>query len=457
VLRPIYPQGVRRTLTALVLAAGLAGCGSSQSTSAAASSSSPTTTAHAAAHTRPSRTSPRALGGHAPRTVSAAGRLTLITEPADGIAPVLSAVEGARHQVEMVMYEDTDRQFDAVLADDEHRGVVVRVLLDGGYHGEGASQNQTAYNYLKRQGVPVRWTASYFALTHQKTVIVDGRAYILTFNLTPQYYASSRDFGIVDTLRADEQAIEWTFGADWNAQQITAPDGADLVWSPGSQSTQVKLIESATGWLDVYNEEMDSPAIESALEADAHRGVNVRVTMTADPSWDSAFAALTAAGVHVRTYAADAALYIHAKMILTPARALLGSQNFSDTSMNENRELGLIVSDAAIRASLSRTFNTDYAHAAPYGSGGSSTAGGSTGAPGCSASASYSDRYGDWDVYVHSGQPGQTVTVTDRSGRQATWHTDTSGYADVYFKAPADASGETVTVRVGSATCHTTL
>ncbi len=447
---------MRRTLIALALGAGLAGCGSSMSASTAASSSSSTTTPPAPVHNTISRPSPHAPRRHVPRPAAAAGRLTLITEPRDGIAPVLSAVETARHEVDMVMYEDSDQQLDAALADDEHRGVAVRVLLGGGYYGEGSSQNQAAYNYLS-QDVPVRWTPSYFALTHQKTVIVDGRAYILTFNLTPQYYASSRDFGVVDTISADDAAIERTFGADWNAQQITAPDGADLVWSPGSEETQVKLIESATGWLDVYNEEMDSPAIESALEADAHRGVNVRVTMTADPSWGSAFAELTAAGVHVHTYAANAALYIHAKMILTPARAFLGSQNFSDASMNKNRELGLIVSDATIRASLSRTFNSDYTHATPHASGGFPTGGGRTGASGCSARASYSDRYGDWDVYVHSGQPGQNATVTDGSGRRATWHTDSSGYADVYFRAPADASGETVTVQVGGVTCHTTL
>ncbi len=406
---------------------------------------------------RPSRTSPDSPGRPARRRGVAAGRLELITEPRDGIAPVLSAVEGARHRVEMVMYEDSDQRLDTALAEDEHQGVAVRVLLDGGYYGGGSSQNRAAYNYLKSQRVPVRWTPSYFALTHQKTVIVDGRAYVLTFNLTPRYYASSRDFGIVDTIPADNAAIERTFGADWNARQIAPPDGADLVWSPGSQGTQVKLIRSATGWLDVYNEEMDSPAIESALEGDAGRGVNVRVSMTADPSWDSAFAELTAAGVHVHTYAPNAALYIHAKMILTPARAFVGSQNFSETSMDKNRELGLIVSDATVRASLSRTFDSDYAHATPYASRGSSTPGASTRASGCSAKASYSERYGDWDVYVDSGQPDQNVTVTDSSGRRATWHTDSSGYADVYFKAPANASGTTVTVHVGDATCHTTL
>ena len=87
--------------------------------------------------------------------------------------------------------------------------------------------------------MPVKWTPSYFALTHQKTLLVDGRAYILTFNLTPQYYASTRDFGVIDTIAADAAAVRRTFDADWSGQRITAPNGADLVWSPGSEQAQV--------------------------------------------------------------------------------------------------------------------------------------------------------------------------------------------------------------------------
>jgi cardiolipin synthase A/B len=389
---------------------------------------------------------------------STSGRLTLITEPQDGIAPVLSAVEAARHEVEMVMYEDDDAQVDAALAADAHRGVAVRVLLNGGYYGQGFPQDKVAYDYLRAHGVPVRWTPAYFALTHQKTLIVDGRAYILTFNLTPQYYSSSRDFGVIDTNASDDAAIQQTFNADWNSRRITAPTGSDLLWSPGSQSAQVGLIESATGWVDIYNEEMDSPAIESALAADAHRGVDVRVTMTADSSWDGAFAQLTAAGVHVRTYAANAVLYIHAKMILTAAKVFLGSENFSATSMSENRELGLITSDASIRASLSRTFDADYAKATPYASGGGAgSGGGSSTSAQCSVTASYSSRYGDWDVYVHSNQPETTAIVTDTSGTTASYHTNAGGYADIYLKAPASAAGQEVTVHVGQATCAGTL
>lgn len=43
----------------------------------------------------------------------------------------------------------------------------------------------------------------------------------------------------------------------------------------------------------------------------------------------------------------------------------------------------------------------------------------------CSATAQYSSRYGDWDVYVHSNQPDQAVTVSD-GGKTRAWHTDSS-------------------------------
>jgi hypothetical protein len=71
----------------------------------------------------------------------------------------------------------------------------------------------------------------------------------------------------------------------------------------------------------------------------------------------------------------------------------------------------------------------------------------------CTASASYNATYGDYDIYVHSNQPDQTVTATASNGAVGTWHTNASGYADVYLRA---AAGDTVRVTVGAATCSTT-
>ena len=78
--------------------------------------------------------------------------------------------------------------------------------------------------------------------------------------------------------------------------------------------------------------------------------------------------------------------------------------------------------------------------------------GGGSSRPWCSASASYNAGYRDYDVYVHSNQPDRTVTATASNGASHSYRTDSSGYADVYLYA---ASGDTVKVTVGAASCST--
>ena len=304
-----------------------------------------------------------------PTIVVHASTSTLIIEPDDGISPVAKMVQGASSSVDLVMYQNEDGEIDSALAADAARGVTVRVLLNKGYYGkEENAENEPAHAFLTAHGVQVHWTPSYFALTHQKTLVVDGEtALVMTFNLTPQYYRTSRDFGIIDQDKDDVAAIEKTFDADWQGTKITAPTGNALVWSPGSEGTMLSTINGAKKTLDIYNEEMADTRIESALEAAAKRGVVVEVDMTDDASYHAAFTELETVGVAVRTYSPKALLYIHAKMILVDGtHAFVGSENFSTTSLDHNRELGLMVSDPAVIGTLSKTFRNDWQGATAF-------------------------------------------------------------------------------------------
>ena len=74
----------------------------------------------------------------------------------------------------------------------------------------------------------------------------------------------------------------------------------------------------------------------------------------------------------------------------------------------------------------------------------------------CSASADWNSTYHDYDVYVSSNQPDAEATVTG-DGKTASYYTNGSGHADVYFHAGEAAAGDRLTVSVGSAHCDTTL
>lgn len=149
------------------------------------------------------------------------------------------------------------------------------------------------------------------------------------------------------------------------------PTGDDLVWSPtNSQSSLLGLINGAKSSLLVENEEMGDYDVVDALRSAAGRGVNVEVVMEDSSDYATEFTELVGAGVKLVTYE-HAKLYIHAKIILadygtSAAKVFIGSENFSKASLTENRELGLITSNASIMAGISTTLTSDFAGGKTY-------------------------------------------------------------------------------------------
>jgi cardiolipin synthase A/B len=295
---------------------------------------------------------------------AATGTQTLITEPDQGLTSIYSLITSAKKSIDMTMYELQDTTVEHDLGNAATAGVKVRVTLDQNLE---KSNNQAAYTYLSGHGVSVVWAAKKYAATHQKSIVVDGAtSAVLTLNLTPRYYSTSRDFGVITTDAGDAAAIEKVFNADFTGATVTPGDGDDLVWSPTDSQTQLLgIINSATTSLLVENEEMSDTAIVNALVSAASRGVSVQIVMTDDGSYHTEFNKLVAAGAKISTYDPSASLYIHAKVIIadygkTGGRTFLGSENFSSNSLTKNRELGLITTGSAIQSSLKSTLTSDF-------------------------------------------------------------------------------------------------
>jgi phosphatidylserine/phosphatidylglycerophosphate/cardiolipin synthase-like enzyme len=296
----------------------------------------------------------------------------LVTEPADGLSPIYGLITSAKRTLEMTMYELSDATAETDLARDAERGVKVEVVLD---QNLAKSFNTPAYDYLQSHGVSVHWAPRSYDVTHQKTITVDGDvSAVMTLKLTSEYYATSRDFALVDRDAADVGAIRAVFDGDFaGSPSSPEPAGSDLIWSPGADERLVGIIGSARHTLYVENEEMSEYTVVDALAAAARRGVDVEVVMTYQSSWRSDFDKLAEAGVHVRTYSPDADLYIHAKVIDvdpgSPDEHLeIGSQNFSWASLQYNRELGVDLgpAQAGIVGSVAATVRSDFAGGEPW-------------------------------------------------------------------------------------------
>ena len=197
---------------------------------------------------------------------------------------------------------------------------------------------------------------------------------VSTANLTSRYYPSTQDATVIDRNGAQVRAISATFAHDWagdpTSNNTVAAQG--LVWSPGAQAAMVTQIVRARVSVAFTSEELTDHAVIAALESDARRGVTCRVVMNAGTHPATGLRAVQAAGCQVHLMPdTRTSLFIHEKMILddagTPsASVLIGSQNASFTSLQDNRELSLLLNEdsaATLIKEVAATFTTDFAHA----------------------------------------------------------------------------------------------
>ncbi|WP_229332165.1 phosphatidylserine/phosphatidylglycerophosphate/cardiolipin synthase family protein [Streptomyces sp. UNOC14_S4] len=284
-------------------------------------------------------------------------------------AAVHDFIRSATASVDVTMYELRDTAAVDALVDRQKAGVKVRVVLDAKHTGV----NGAAYNALRAAGVDVVYSSSDFVYTHQKTVTVDGAtSLVLTGNLDATYYASSRDYGVFDGDSADVAAIEKVFGADHARTPVTPSDGDNLVWSPtDSERRLLDLINGARHSLDLEQLEFGDSTLVDAVVAAEERGVAVRVVGMNPDKYGGYFDQVKQAGGTVVTFSSTEGRYIHAKAIVadygTPtAKVFAGSENFSDNSLNNNRELGLILQDTGVLDGIESTVRTDLADGTPY-------------------------------------------------------------------------------------------
>ncbi len=286
----------------------------------------------------------------------------VFVEPGDGRAPLLDEIRAARRSIDLEVYILTDDVILQSLEEAQRRGVGVRVILEEHPFGGGGGQEEI-FARLEQAGIAVRWGNPVFRFSHIKTMVVDDAvAIIMNQNLTQSSFTTNREFGVVTNRPDAVEAAAAIFAADWT--RSAEPDPGPLVVSPTNARDQLLgLVRGARVSLDLYAEVLRDPEMLAALAAAVERGVRVRIIVSPSTDFATEMEELTTSGVDIRL---SNSLYIHAKLIVADGeRAFIGSQNLSATSLDQNRELGIVVDDPLNLSRLNHTFAIDFRAGTP--------------------------------------------------------------------------------------------
>jgi phosphatidylserine/phosphatidylglycerophosphate/cardiolipin synthase-like enzyme len=274
-------------------------------------------------------------------------------------APYLTALAAAQHSIDLQVYL---MGYGGILDELEAKaaaGVSVRVILDRAK----IDTNQKYFDLLTAAGAQVKWSDDAFVFQHSKFFIVDDEVAVISTGNYSKTYSIERERNHVATDRdpADLADLRTMFDADWAGAgaSLAMPCTRMLIAPINARERILALIASAEATLEIESMQFGDPAVRAAVKARALAGVSVRV-MIADANWISAntYAAqyLTEIGVPVKWMP-----HVHTKVIVADGeRAYLGSENLSTNSLDNNREVGLIVTDPSSIAPIATTFESDW-------------------------------------------------------------------------------------------------
>jgi len=301
------------------------------------------------------------------------GSHRLIVQPDDGTAPVIALIDEAKKSLRVKQFTLTDPDVMAALVKAHKRGVDVRIMLNP-HRSSGDRANDESYAALRKAGLKVEWTNPAFAVTHEKSMVVDDAvALIATFNMATKYFTETRDYGIITTHHRPIAEVISCFEADWARKPFEPEAGSNLLWSSNnSRRVMAEFIDGAERELDIQHPKFVDVTIVERIALALKRDVKVRVLCggkhgISDYDVLDTFASLRlmdAFGAKVRR---QKHLKLHAKLIIADGkRAQIGSMNIDRSAFDLRRELGGVLHDEHIIKGLSKVFEHDWEQAKPY-------------------------------------------------------------------------------------------
>jgi phosphatidylserine/phosphatidylglycerophosphate/cardiolipin synthase-like enzyme len=271
----------------------------------------------------------------------------LIVQPADGVQPLIDAVESATASIDIVIFRFDLKRLEKALEAAVDRGVAVRALIAHTNSGGGRRLRQLELRMLER-GVTVSRTADDLVRYHGKLMLLDRQAlHLFGFNYTAPDLRS-RSFGVVARDKRIVQEAMRLFEAD--AQRQTYEPSSDaLVVSPENAREQLAtFIKRARKQLLIWDPKLTDPQMIRLLRERAKAGVDLRLLGKA---------AKRAADLPSRKFPGR----LHVRAIIRDAdAAFVGSQSLRALELDGRREVGLVAKESRVVKRLVELFEADW-------------------------------------------------------------------------------------------------
>ena len=284
---------------------------------------------------------------------------------------IVKKIDWAKDKVYVEVYMLTETRIKAALIKAKNRWVDVKVVLEHSPY-LAVTLNQKHFNELQGKWVDIVWSnPKNYALNHSKIMIIDDELILSTGNFTYSTFAHNRDLFLFSRDQKIVGIFTEIFLKDYAWEEFQIYDDT-IILSPYSSRTKLtKMIEGAQNSIKIYAQYLKDEKLFSVIKKQAEQWIKVEIILSKNgyrqysednnicEKWED-IQCKQYIHKNLQITAIDSSDKMHSKAILIDDMYLfIGSINFSTSSLDQNREMWILLKNEEIVKKFIKVFEDD--------------------------------------------------------------------------------------------------
>jgi phosphatidylserine/phosphatidylglycerophosphate/cardiolipin synthase-like enzyme len=136
-----------------------------------------------------------------------------VFSPGNSENEITSLMNNAKSDIKIEMFEFSYKPLKESLLEAKKRGVSIRVILD-----RQSNQNKDTLDFLKGNGIDVKWAPSKFNLLHSKFAVIDNKIVLVgSTNWSKNGMQKNREASVIIYSENLAKEFENIFNKDWES------------------------------------------------------------------------------------------------------------------------------------------------------------------------------------------------------------------------------------------------
>lgn len=287
---------------------------------------------------------------------------SLYTLPEEnGEEVLLNHLDLAEKEVNINIYLLSNKKIIEKIKNLAKNNVKINIIIEKEPFGGGFLNWKTVSELSTIENIEIKNIINIYSLNHAKYIIIDEKiSIIMTSNLTGSGLNSSRDFIFVTKDSEITKGLNKLFRSDFEVKYFWENKiQENLVISPINSRKMLEiLIKNAKNSLELYAENFNDERIINLLNEKSDENVKIKIILSEDIGSNKKIIKKFHKNIEAKLIKKP---YQHSKVIIVDRKILyIGSINFSMQSMDQNREVGIILKEKEFIEKIEKVFRKDW-------------------------------------------------------------------------------------------------